>query len=65
MAEVVLNAVSSLLIFNNQKMVDLRKKATLTPKLYQGLVSNVKESFYLFDYTKCPDPSVRNAFIDY
>jgi hypothetical protein len=42
-----------------------RKKATLTPKLYQALVSNVKESFYLLDLTKCPDATIRNAMTAY
>ena len=49
-------------------MVDkiiIRKKATLTPKIYQGLISNVKESFYLVDYTKSPDYSVRNYLTNY
>ena len=41
-----------------------RKKATLTPKLYQAHISNVKESFYLFDHTKCLDQNVRNTLIN-
>ena len=30
----------------------LRKKAVLAPKLLQAHISNVKESFYLFDHSK-------------
>ena len=29
-----------------------RKKAVLAPKLLQAHISNVKESFYLFDHSK-------------
>jgi hypothetical protein len=42
-----------------------RKKATLTPKLLQAHISNVKESFYLFDHTKCVDQNTRNALINH
>ena len=42
----------------------LRKKASLTSKLLQGHVSNVKESFYLFDQTKCHSKAVRNTLIN-
>jgi hypothetical protein len=42
-----------------------RKKANLTAKLIQGHVSNVKESFYLFDETKCQSKAVRNHLINH
>jgi hypothetical protein len=44
--------------------VKVGKKATLTNKLLQGHVSNVKDSFYLFDQTKCHSKGIRNMLIN-
>jgi len=45
--------------------VGSRKKATLSNKLMQAHLSNVKESFYMFDYTKCVGTQIKNAIINY
>ena len=42
-----------------------RKKAVLAPKLLQAHISNVKESFYLFDHSKTVNLDVRNTLINY
>lgn len=42
-----------------------RKKAVLTPKLYQAHLSNVKESLYLFDHTKAVSQAERNFLINH
>lgn len=42
----------------------LRKKASLTPKLLNALLSNVKESFYLIDNTVVRTLSDRNNLIN-
>ena len=42
-----------------------RKKAILSPKLFQAHLSNVKESLYLFDHTKVVGTAQRNFLINY
>ena len=42
-----------------------RKKAVLAPRLLQAHLSNVKESFYLFDHSKALSQSIRNTLINY
>lgn len=43
----------------------LRKKAVLASKLLQAHISNVKESFYLFDHSKATDQNIKNTLINY
>ena len=43
----------------------LRKKAVLAPKLIQAHISNVKESFYLFDHSKATDQNIKNTLMNY
>ena len=45
-------------------MVEVRKKAHLTPKLLQGHLSNVKDSLYLLDNTVLQSSSARHSFIN-
>lgn len=42
----------------------LRKKASLTPKILNALLSNVKESFYLIDNTNIRTPQDRSQLIN-
>jgi len=42
----------------------LRKKATLTPKLFNALLSNVKDSFYLIDNTVLSSPVDKHNLIN-
>ena len=42
-----------------------RKKAILAPKILQAHVSNVKESFYLFDHSKALSSDIRNMLINH